>query len=185
MLDKAVKHFILVIRHKSKVFKLCCKAGIPVQGFFHDMSKFSPTEFFESVKYYTGSKSPIVYCRQDKGYSKAWLHHKGRNKHHCEYWYDEELPGKMPIIPYKYVVEMICDNLAAGMTYKGADWTQDYQLNYWLSRRNRVVINPVIDKILTEVLTRIAEKGIDCVVKKDVLREIYDRHVFEFYRDKK
>ena len=180
MLKKAICHFRLVMRHKTMVFRLCKKAGIPVRGFFHDMSKFSPTEFFESVKYYTGKKSPIIYCRQEQGYSKAWLHHKGRNKHHFEYWYDAELEHGMPIIPYKYTVEMICDNLAAGMTYKGKDWTQDYQLNYWTKKRKgKIIINPVIDAILTEVFTKVAEHGIDAVIRKDVLREIYERHVSE------
>jgi len=180
MLKKAICHFRLVMRHKAMVFRLCKKAGIPVRGFFHDMSKFSPTEFLESVKYYTGKKSPIIYCRQEQGYSKAWLHHKGRNKHHFEYWYDAELEHGMPIIPYKYTVEMICDNLAAGMTYKGKDWTQDYQLNYWTKKRKgKIIINPVIDAILTEVFTKVAEHGIDAVIRKDVLREIYERHVSE------
>lgn len=43
-----------------------------------------------SVKYYTGHHSPIAECRRQNGYSNAWIHHKNRNKHHIEYWYDRE-----------------------------------------------------------------------------------------------
>ena len=173
------KHIRLVVRHKNKVFKLCLRAGIPVRGFFHDMSKFSPTEFFESVKYYNGDHSPILNCRQENGYSKAWLHHKGRNKHHYEYWYDEDVEGGMPVIPYKYVVEMICDNLAAGMIYRGKEWTPDYQYNYWMRRREHTKINPVIDKVLLEVFKKVSEEGINNVIKKDVLSKIYNKYVNE------
>ena len=83
MLKKAFKHFLTITKHKIYVFKLSIKAGIPIRGFFHDFSKYSFTEFWESAKYYTdGKKSPITNCKQQQGYSKAWLHHKGRNKHH-------------------------------------------------------------------------------------------------------
>ena len=120
MLKKAFKHFLTITKHKIYVFKLSIKAGIPIRGFFHDFSKYSFTEFWESAKYYTdGKKSPITNCKQQQGYSKAWLHHKGRNKHHHEYWYDYETKDEVPVIPYKYTVEMICDQLAAGMTYNG------------------------------------------------------------------
>ena len=96
MIKNLVLHFNLVNKHRFKVFKLCCKAGIPFRGLLHDLSKYSPTEFFESVKYYEGSYSPITNCKKENGYSKAWLHHKGRNKHHYEYWYDysDTLPEK-------------------------------------------------------------------------------------------
>ena len=76
---KAWKHFCLVNKHRFLVFQLSIKAGIPWRGFIHDLSKYSPTEFWESAKYFNGKKSPISVCRLDKGYSLAWLHHKGRN----------------------------------------------------------------------------------------------------------
>ena len=108
MLKKAYKHFLTVTKHKYYVFRLSIKAGIPVRGFLHDFSKYSFTEFWESAKYYTdGKSSPITNCKRERGYSKAWLHHKGRNKHHHEYWYDYETTDEVPVIPYKYTVEMI------------------------------------------------------------------------------
>ena len=115
-IKNVIKHFKLITKHKWVVFKLCCKLRLFWRGLVHDLSKYSPTEFWESVKYYEGNRSPIVSCKQDKGYSESWLHHKGRNKHHSEYWVDMNAPEKTPIMPYKYTAEMICDKLAAGIT---------------------------------------------------------------------
>ena len=83
-------HTALVMRHKHKVFVHAVKCGIPFRGLMHDLSKFSPSEFFESVKFYQGHRSPIGVARREQGVSRAWLHHRGRNKHHIEYWYDHE-----------------------------------------------------------------------------------------------
>jgi hypothetical protein len=98
------------------------------------MSKFSWTELSESVKYYNGTISPIDMCKKDKGYSEAWLHHKGRNKHHYEYWVDYLDDGGIPIeMPRKYVIELICDWIAAGRTYAhnaGKKFTYDDELEY-------------------------------------------------------
>lgn len=177
MIKNLVLHFNLVNRHRFKVFKLCCKAGIPFRGLVHDLSKYSPTEFFESAKYYNGSYSPIHNCKKENGYSKAWLHHKGRNKHHHEYWYDYAAPEKSALIPYKYTVEMICDTLAAGMTYQKDKWTNDYQLKYYLKDRGKRFIHPIIDEILLEVYEEISKKGIDDVINKKTLKKIYNKHI--------
>ena len=177
MIRNLILHFNLVNRHRFKVFKLCLKAGIPFRGLMHDLSKYSPTEFFESIKYYDGGKSPITNCKKENGYSKAWLHHKGRNKHHHEYWYDYAAPNPAALMPYKYTVEMICDTLAAGMTYQKDRWTLDYQLNYYLKDRTRKHINPKIDAILLEVYELVSEKGIDEVINPKTLKKIYYSHV--------
>ena len=58
------KHLNKVITHKKYVSYYCSRFGIPVQGLLHDLSKFSPVEFFESVKYYQGDKSPIDACKK-------------------------------------------------------------------------------------------------------------------------
>ena len=170
-------HLHTINRHKFKVFVLCIKAGIPWRGLVHDLSKYSPTEFFEGVKYYAGGNySPITNCKRDLGYSPAWLHHFGRNKHHYEYWYDHRAPSSCPIIPYKYVVEMICDSLAAGMIYQGKNWTNDFQLHYWLKVREDANINPKLDVLLTKIYTDIARHGVDKVLKKDNLEKLYKRY---------
>lgn len=157
-LRNVVKHFKLITHHKWLVFKLCCKIGEPWRGFMHDWSKYSPTEFFEGVKYYVGTHSPIKECKKDIGYSKAWLHHKGRNKHHAEYWYDDRAPQPMPIMPYKYAAEMICDKLAAGMAYEGKNFTKEYELKYWENEREKICLNENVKKFVTEVLTRSCRK---------------------------
>jgi len=174
------KHIKLVLKHKYKVFIFCCKIGMPFRGFMHDWSKFSPTEFWESVKYYNGKRSPIALAKENSGYSKAWLHHKGRNKHHYEYWYDYRAPEPTPIMPYKYTAEMICDKLSASMTYKGKEWTNKEPLEYWKNKEVETAkINPKIKSMLTEVFEKVAEKGIDKVITKKNLKELYKKHCIE------
>lgn len=175
-LKNVIKHFKLVTYHRWLVFKLCCKIGEPWRGIVHDLSKYSPTEFLESVKFYIGTHSPITEAKKAKGYSKAWLHHKGRNKHHVEYWFDENAPEKTPLIPYKYVAEMICDKLAAGMAYKGKDWTKEHQLEYWKKERKIIKINEKIDQLLIEVFTQVANEGIDKILTKKNIRNLYKKY---------
>ena len=177
MIKKIFKHFILINRHRFLVFKLSVKAGIPFRGLIHDLSKYSPIEFFESVKYYNGKKSPISFAKKENGYSKAWLHHKGRNKHHFEYWYDPVAPTKTPTIPYKYTVEMICDTLAAGMIYKGKDWYQGYQLEYYEKRKDKEYINNDIKKVLEDVYRQVSKKGINKTINKNNLKKTYNKYI--------
>ena len=109
-------HFRTITKHRHKVIANCAKAGILWQGLRHDLSKYTPTEFVPGVKYYTGKRSPNEGEREEYGYSKAWMHHKGRNRHHYEYWVDYNLETKRnePVeMPYNYVAEMFCDRLAA------------------------------------------------------------------------
>ena len=168
------KHLHTVNTHRYKVFLLCCKVGIPLQGLLHDFSKYSPTEFWEGVKYYQGDYSPIHNCKKENGYSKAWLHHKGRNKHHYEYWYDYEAPNETPKMPFKYFLEMICDTLSSGMTYQGKNWTKEYQLSYWNRTKDRVRMDESQKIALGKVYERIAEKGLKEVLKKKYIKNIYD-----------
>lgn len=169
-------HLHTVNKHRFKVFMLCCKAGIPLQGLVHDLSKYSPTEFLEGIKYYTGGYSPIKNKKEEKGYSEAWLHHKGRNKHHYEYWYDYSAPIKNPIIPFKYFLEMICDTLAAGLTYQGKNWTKDYQLSYWNKTKEKRNINPKMEVLITKVYEEVAKLGINKVLNKKYLKKLYNEY---------
>ena len=172
-LANVIKHFKLITYHKWIVFKLCCKVGIPWRGLVHDLSKYSITEFWSSCKYYVGTHSPITEEKKDRGYSEAWLHHKGRNKHHTEYWVDHLAPNPTPIIPYKYAVEMVCDKLAAGIAYQGKKWTQDYQLNYWKVEKDKFEINPKTEKFITEVMSEVAQNGIDKTLTKKNIKKLY------------
>lgn len=125
-------HLKTVMTHKKEVAKLCFTAGIPWQGIVHDLSKFSPTEVLESAKYYSGTRSPIVLCKEKNGYSMAWFHHRGRNPHHPEYWVDRLSEGGIPVpMPYKYNLEMVCDMIAASMAYNGKDFMSDKPLRFW------------------------------------------------------
>lgn len=134
--QKFYGHLNTVLKHKYYVFKYSCKLGIPVQGFLHDMSKFSPTEFWESVKYYQGTRSPIDACKEQNGYSMCWLHHKGRNKHHYQYWIDGIDQGGIPIkMPIKYVKELLADFLGAGRAYCGKDFTYHQEVLWWENKK--------------------------------------------------
>ena len=118
ILKKLFNHLRTVLIHKWYVFIYMCKCGYIWRGIIHDISKFSWTEFSESIKYYNGKISPIDICKKENGYSLAWLHHKGHNKHHYEYWIDYlDDGGKAIEMPRKYAIELICDWIAAGRTY--------------------------------------------------------------------
>jgi hypothetical protein len=171
-----IGHLHTVNKHRFKVLCLCIKVGIPIQGLIHDLSKYSPTEFLEGVKYFEGSYSPIMNCRRDIGYSEAWLHHKGRNKHHYQYWYDYASPIETPVMPFKYFLEMVCDDLAAGMTYQGKDWTKEYQLTYWARVRDVAKMSEKQKKLLDRVYKEISEKGIDKVLNKKYLKKLYEEY---------
>lgn len=134
------KHFGLITKHKYYVFKYCCRAGMPWRGIKHDMSKYSPTEFWESVKYYSGDKSPIDNCKAKNGYSKAWLHHKGRNSHHYEYYIDNFDNGGNPLqMPPEDATELICDYLAAGKVYNGKNFTFTGEYAWWLNKVSKPI----------------------------------------------
>lgn len=108
------------------------QCGMPFRGLLHDISKFSPTEFFESIKYYTGTESPINGAKKDKGYSAAWFHHRGRNPHHSQYWCDISFGEIIPCeMPRKYLIELVCDTIGAGKTYLGEKWNNSSPIDYF------------------------------------------------------
>ena len=166
------KHIGLVIRHKHKVFIHCAKCGLFFRGIVHDMSKFSPTELFESAKYFQGNRSPIGVCRRATGVSYAWLHHKGRNKHHIEYWLDPDC-SVTPLMPYKYAVECVCDKIAATKTYLGNDYTPDKPMVHWQKYGNKVNGNPKTMTFIERVFTDLAEHGEKFVLNKKYMKKTY------------
>ncbi len=176
LVQKIFKHFCLITKHKWIVFKLCVRVGEPIRGILHDLSKYSWTEFSESIKYFNGEHSPIIECKRVTGYSKAWLHHKGRNKHHTEYWVDLDAPEKTPIMPYKYVAEMLCDKMAAGITYQGKNWTKEYELKYWLNEKEHILLNQKVKDLVTDCLTQVSEKGIKPVYTKKNFKDLYKKY---------
>lgn len=157
-IKNTLKHFAKICKHKWWVFYYCCKAGIPWRGIKHDMSKFSPTEFWESVRYYQGNRSPIDACKEENGVSKAWLHHKGRNRHHYEYWQDNFDKGGEPLqMPYKDAVEMLCDYLGAGRAYMGKDFTYKAEWQWWIRKnQNPIAMHPSSKEFISCILINLA-----------------------------
>lgn len=127
------------------------------------MSKYSPEEFWTGVYYYQGNRSPNAAEREVHGFSKAWLHHKGRNKHHFEYWIDFSIKKDDGLVghkmPLNYVIEMVMDRIAASRIYKGKDYTDRSALEYYQREKNFIVINPETRKLLERLLSMLAEKG--------------------------
>lgn len=179
MLKGMIKHFILVSKHKWLVFKFSIKLGIPIRGLLHDLSKFSIEEFGESMKYYDGKLSAIVVAKRKNGFSRAWLHHKGRNKHHEWYWVDLDSEEVAPVIPYKYVAEMICDKLSASITYGGKDWTTSSEYDYWMKERQKVIVNPKIDNFFCAVFTQVKDFGIDKTLNKKNIKDLYKKYCID------
>lgn len=160
----AFRHFRVITRHRHKVMAHCFRVGIGWQGLFHDLSKFSPTEFFQGVKYFQGTRSPNEAEREDIGYSKAWMHHKGRNRHHFEYWTDYEPVSRMmkPVkMPVKYVMEMFCDRVAASKIYNGKNYTDDKPLEYFMRAKSKRIIHPETSDLIEGLLRMLSEKGED------------------------
>ena len=166
------RHIGLVIRHKHKVFVNCAKCGLVFRGIVHDLSKFSPTELFESVKYYQGNRSPIGVCRRETGYSAAWLHHKGRNRHHIEYWLDPECT-EQPMMPYKFAVECVCDKLAATRVYAGKNYSTELPLLHWNRYGCKVAGNPRTMRFIEEIFIDVEKHGEKYVLNKKYMKEKY------------
>lgn len=158
-------HFKTICKHKRWVAHYCFMSGLYKQGIFHDMSKFSPTEFIESARYYQGNRSPIDACKEEKGYSEAWFHHRGRNKHHWEYWIDDFSKGMVPKkMPFKYVLEMVCDYLGAGRAYMGKKFTIEAEYNWWLDRRKIVIMHEDTKRLVDLFFQYMLEMGIEKVL---------------------
>ena len=156
-------HFKTITKHKMMVMKYCFRLGLYKQGLLHDLSKYSPTEFIPGCKYYQGTRSPNNAEREANGVSLAWLHHKGRNKHHYEYWIDmgddrtDGLKGMK--MPKQYVVEMFVDRLAASKVYAKKSYTDSDALNYYKRTARYMVIHPDSRKLLERLLIMNSKYG--------------------------
>lgn len=163
-MNRFLNHLKTVNTHRSLVMKGCFKIGLYKQGILHDLSKYSPSEFLVGVKYFQGFQSPNNAEREAKGYSSAWLHHKGRNKHHYEYWVDyssENPDGRItPIsMPNKYIAEMFIDRVAASKVYKKEAYTNNSPLEYYNIGKDRIVIHPVTRRKLEFLLNMLSQYG--------------------------
>jgi hypothetical protein len=165
MYKNAVGHLKTITYHKYMVAKMCFRVGLYKQGLLHDMSKYMPTEFWNGVRYYAnGTQSPNNLEREAKGYSNAWLHHKGRNKHHFEYWldYDTDRTTKHLVgskIPKKYMIEMFCDRVCAGKVYNGRKFRPKDVYAYYEGGIAKYLLHPESRAYLERLMKMYAVKG--------------------------
>lgn len=155
-------HFCTVTRHRWLVRQGCFRIGLYWQGLIHDLSKYAPAEFCVGVKYYQGIRSPNAAEREQQGYSLAWMHHKGRNPHHYEYWTDMSPVTRVyePIpMPRKYLCEMVMDRRAACIVYEGKNYTDGSALAYFDKSREKVLMHPQTQQELGYLLTMLKEQG--------------------------
>ena len=159
-------HLRTINRHRHKVIAHCAKAGILWQGLRHDLSKYSPTEFLPGVKYFQGTRSPNEAERELNGYSLAWMHHKGRNRHHWEYWTDYSMAQMryVPVpMPRRYMAEMICDRIAASKIYNGERYTDACPLAYLQRGKMHDHMHPDTQALLARFLTQLRDEGEDAM----------------------
>ena len=179
------KHLNTVNTHRKWVRYYCFRMGYHWRGLTHDLSKYSPTEFLESVRYYQGTRSPIDACKEVNGYSLAWFHHRGRNKHHYEYWVDNFDKGLTSnIMPYEYFVEELCDFLGAGRAYMGKDFSYVKEFEWWQKKRESCAMNSQQKKmfdLIFEHFVKQEEVGLDPFETK-VSRRATQWFVSEVYR---
>lgn len=160
-----IAHFKTITEHRNLVCRYCLRLGLVRQGLCHDLSKYSPTEFWRGARFYQGFRSPNDEERRETGVSLAWLHHKGRNRHHFEYWIDYQRKpdgsvgyggNKMPI---RYVAEMFCDRVAASKVYLGARYTNDAPYEYYVRSKNEILIHPETGAEIEEMLRVLKDEG--------------------------
>ncbi len=157
-----IKHFMVITKHRHKVIRHCFMSGIGFQGLFHDLSKYSPTEFLAGAKHFQGVRSPNEHERETNGFSRAWLHHKGRNRHHFEYWTDYNPKTKLvePVkMPLKYLAEMFCDRVAASKTYMGENYNDASSIEYFNRGKKTRIIHGETSDYLEFLLIMLKEKG--------------------------
>lgn len=164
---RPLAHFRTVAHHRRLVRRYCFRLGLYRQGLTHDLSKYSPAEFRQGARYYRGDNSPNFTERRENGlgYSRAWLHHKGRNKHHFDYWLDYCLqpdgsfvfsPCRLPI---RYVAEMFCDRLAANRTYMRDAYTDAAPYDYFMRSRESVPMHPESCAEIEKMLLTLKDEG--------------------------
>ena len=182
-------HFKTITKHKWVVFGLMAKAGYPIQGLKHDLSKYHPIEFYTSARYWSGTSSPIDKEKEKKGYSIAWQHHKGHNPHHAEYWVDNVLTiGQEPIpllMPERYAVEMLIDWIGAGMVYNGENWTTETPLKRFYEVESKRRIHPAVLDFAEQVLIYIRETRSLAILQKEILHHLYQEAVRDWKREQK
>ena len=162
----AIQHLKTINHHKKLVMQGCFRLGLYWQGLTHDLSKYTWPELRIGIRYYRDDQSPHNGEREKYGYSTAWLHHKGRNKHHAEYWIDytadtdpqgRHVAGmKMPV---RYVVEMFVDRISASKNYRKEKYKDTDPLEYYEKRKHYMVVHDQTRRQLEILLRMLARDG--------------------------
>lgn len=80
-----------VLRHKFYVFVECLKLGVPIWiALLHDWDKFLPDEWFPYVHCFYAPDGSKQY-KESTAFTRAWMHHQHRNKHHWQYWLNADV----------------------------------------------------------------------------------------------
>lgn len=125
-------------------------------GYNHDSSKYSWEEYDAYDAYfYRPEKTKEV----KDNFNKAWLHHIHVNPHHWQHWVlvnDDPNEGTIALdIPYKYVIEMICDwwsfSWANGNLYEIFDWYGSHKDHMILSKNTRDLVEDILSNIKTKL----------------------------------
>lgn len=156
------RHFCTITKHRHLVMCYCFRVGLIRQGLAHDLSKYSAQEFLQGAKYWSGVRSPNALAREKLGWSTAWMHHKGRNKHHYEYWTDlDPQTGRYEAVPMprRYMVESVMDRIAACRTYHGKDYTDADPLEYLMQAKETPLLHAQTRRELETVLRYLKQHG--------------------------
>ena len=193
-IQNAKLHLKTIGNHRKLVREGCFKLGLYWQGLTHDLSKYTWPELRIGIKYYLDGQSPHNGERKVLGYSTAWLHHKGRNKHHAEYWIDYTIgPTENRHVagmrmPVKYLVEMFVDRISASKNYHGAQYKDSDALEYYEKRKEYMLIDDHSRKQLEILLHMLAEKGEEetfAFIRRNVLRNNHAKRCKAFFQSKK
>ena len=168
------KHLHTITKHRHTVIRHCFRCGIGCQGLMHDLSKYMPCELLTGAKYYQGNRSPNERERELFGYSTAWMHHKGRNRHHFEYWVDLNPQTRQyePVpMPTRFLAEMFCDRVAASKIYRGKEYTDSDALAYFTKGNAAKKMHAETAQKLEQWLTLLSNQGEDvafAVIKREL-----------------
>ena len=166
LIHNGLQHIRTINHHKKLVMEACFRLGLYWQGLTHDLSKYTWPELRIGIRYYRDDQSPHNGEREKYGYSTAWLHHKGRNKHHAEYWIDytaDKNPSDRHVtgmrMPVKYVVEMFVDRVSASKNYRKEKYRDSDPLEYYEKRKHYMVVHEDTRKQLEILLHMLAKEG--------------------------
>ena len=140
-MEKHFEYFKYVIKHKWFVFLKCCEYGIIWRGIVHDMSKFSPIEWFAYVDCFYGTKN-------DNAFNKAWLHHQHCNPHHWQWWILQNDEDGVNVLPMdqEYIKELLADWYGAGRAITGKDNTKQW----YESNKEKIILHSETRKIIEQ-----------------------------------